>query len=119
MLEQKESLINMYYELTLNLLNSFVQGKQDDIAGLLDSREKCISSINKLDVQAGQIMINEKIQTRISELIEIEKDIHKHMELSLKRLASQVQLVQNEQYLSKQYEDPLPVSKGIFYDRSK
>lgn len=119
MLEQKEALINSYYELTMKLLTSFVQGKEDDIAGLLDSREECITAINQLDEAAGKILTNEQIRKCILELIEVEQDIRKHMELSMKRLANQVRFAQNEQYLTKQYEDPLTISKGIFYDKSK
>jgi YesN/AraC family two-component response regulator len=51
--------------------------------------------------------------------MEMEKDIRKHMEASMRRLANQVRFAQNEQYLSKQYDDQSTVSKGIFYDKSK
>jgi hypothetical protein len=119
MIEQKEVQLNKYYELTLKLLDSFVQGKEDDIAGLLDSREECIHAINLLDEAAGLILTNNQIQQRLSELKEIETDIRKHMELSMRRLGNQIRFAQNEQYLSKQYEDQLSVSKGIFYDKSK
>lgn len=119
MIEDKEIHLNTYYELTMKLLNSFVQGKEDDIPGLLDSREECITAINQLDEAAGEILMNKHIKQRLSELMEIEQDIRKHMEQSMRRLANQVRFVQNEQYLTKQYEDPLSVSKGIFYDKSK
>jgi hypothetical protein len=119
MIEQKEAQLETYYELTKQLLDSFVQGKEDEIASLLDSREECITRINKLDEASGKILSNKRIQERLSQLIEIEKDIQKHMKLSLQRLANQVKFTQNEQYLSKQYEEQVPVSKGIFYDKSK
>jgi hypothetical protein len=119
MIEQKEAQLETYYELTKKLLDSFVQGKEDEITSLLDSREECIAAINKLDKAAGEILSNKKIQECLSKLMEIEKDIQKHMKLSLQRLANQVKFAQNEQYLSKQYEEQIPVSKGIFYDKSK
>jgi uncharacterized UPF0160 family protein len=119
MIEQKEAQLETYYELTKKLLDSFLQGKEDEITSLLDSREECISEINKLDDEAGRILTNNRIQECLSQLMEIEKDIQKHMKLSLQRLANQVKFAQNEQYLSKQYEEQIPVSKGIFYDKSK
>jgi hypothetical protein len=119
MLDKKESLFNTYYELTKNLLNSFIQGNETDIVQLLDSREECIAAINQLDEAAGKVLMNERLQKLVTELVEMEKDIRKYMDLSMKRLANQVRFAQNEQYLSKQYEDPISVSKGIFYDKSK
>jgi hypothetical protein len=119
MIEQKEAQLEIYYELTQRLLDSLVHGKEDEIAGLLDSREEYITSINKLDEAAGEILTNANIQNRLSHLVELEKGIRKHMEIAMKRLANQVRFAQNEQYLSKQYEEHQPVSKGIFYDKSK
>jgi hypothetical protein len=119
MIEQKEAKLETYYVLTQKLLDSFVQGTEDDIAVLLDSREACISDINQLDEAAGEILMNANIQNRLSQLMELEKEIRKHMEIAMKRLSNQVRFAQNEQYLSKQYEEQMPVSKGIFYDKSK
>jgi hypothetical protein len=119
MIVQKEAHLKHYYELTLQLLQSFAQGKEDDIHSLLESREECIAAITKLDEAAGKILTNKQIQKFLSELIEIEKDIRKYMEYSMRKLANQVRFAQNEQYLTKQYEDQSSVSKGIFYDRSK
>jgi hypothetical protein len=119
MLNQKEMLFTTYYELTEKLLNSFVQGTEENVVDLLDAREECIAAINTLDKDAGQTLTNDRLQQLITELIDIEKDIRKYMDSSMKRLANQVRFAQNEQYLSKQYEDPISVSKGIFYDKSK
>jgi hypothetical protein len=119
MIEQKEVYLNKYYDLTIQLLDSFVQGKEENINSLLESREECIAAINKLDKVAGKILSNLHIQQRLAELMEMEKDIRKHMEASMRRLANQVRFAQNEQYLTKQYDDQSMVSKGIFYDKSK
>jgi hypothetical protein len=119
MIVQKEAHLKLYYELTKQLLNLFSQGKEDDIQSLLESREDCIASINKLDEEAGRILTNKQIQQLLYELMEIEKDILKHMEQTMRKLDHQVRFAQNEQYLTKQYEDQLSVSKGIFYDKSK
>lgn len=119
MIEQKEAQLDIYYELTQKLLDSFVHGKEDDVADLLDSREECIAVINKLDEAAGEILMNANIQNRLSQLVELEKGIRKHMDMAMKRLSNQVRFAQNEQYLSKQYEEQSTVSKGIFYDKSK
>jgi hypothetical protein len=119
MIEQKEVYLNKYYDLTTQLLDSFVQGKEENINSLLESREECITAINKLDEVAGRILSNPHIQQRLAELMEMEKDIRKHMDASMRRLANQVRFAQNEQYLSKQYDDQSTVSKGIFYDKSK
>lgn len=119
MMKQKEDQLNKYYELTTKLLNSFAEGKEDDINSLLQSRDEVIAVINKLDEAAGVILSNKQIQQRLTELMEIEQDIRKHMEQSMKRLSNQVRFAQNEQYLTKQYEDQPSVSKGIFYDKSK
>lgn len=119
MIEQKEAKLEIYQEITQKLLDSLVLGKEDDIASLLDSREECIAAINKLDETAGGILMNAKIQNYLSQLLELEKGIRKHMDIAMKRLANQMRFAQNEQYLTKQYEEQLPVSKGIFYDKSK
>jgi hypothetical protein len=119
MIEQKEVHLNKYYDLTIQLLDSFVQGNEENINSLLESREECIAAINKLDEEARKILSNPHIQQRLAELMEMEKDIRKHMEASMRRLANQVRFAQNEQYLTKQYDDQSTVSKGIFYDKSK
>jgi hypothetical protein len=119
MIEQKEVYLNKYYDLTTQLLDSFVQGKEENINSLLESREEYVTAINKLDEVAGRILSNPHIQQCLAELMEMEKDIRKHMEASMRRLANQVRFAQNEQYLSKQYDDQSTVSKGIFYDKSK
>jgi len=86
---------------------------------LLERREVCISSINKVDAEAGGILMNEFIQVQLTEISTLEKEIQNQMQQVMKKLSNRVRYAQNEQYLRSQYEDRVAVSKGVFYDSKK
>jgi DNA topoisomerase VI subunit B len=63
--------------------------------------------------------MNQQIQLQLSELESIEQEIREHLQQFMRKLANRVRFEQNEQYLTKQYEETLQISKGVFYDRTK
>lgn len=119
MIEEKETQLKQYFELSKAILSALHQGEEEKVPVLIEQREACISSINKLDTQAGMILINEIIQAQLTELTTLEKEIHNHMQQTMKKLSNRVRSAQNEQYIRSQYEDQVTVSKGVFYDSKK
>lgn len=119
MLEEKKVQLKQYHELSMRLLDTLLQGSVDDVPGLIEQREVCISAINKLDETAGTLLMNKQIQEQLTELMNLELEIKKHLQQSLQRLANRVRLAQNEQYITKRYDEQMPVSKGVFYDKKK
>ncbi|MFS0775130.1 hypothetical protein ABC255_03805 [Neobacillus sp. 3P2-tot-E-2] len=119
MIEEKETQLKQYLELTKAVSKALHQGEEGKVPVLIEKREACISTINKLDAEAGMVLINENIQAQLEELIILEKEIQSKMQHMMKRLSHRVRYAQNEQYLRSQYEDWVTVSKGVFYDSKK
>jgi CRISPR/Cas system CMR subunit Cmr4 (Cas7 group RAMP superfamily) len=119
MLGEKETQLKQYFELSKAILNALHQGEEEKVPVLLERREVCISSINKVDAEAGGILMNEFIQVQLTEISTLEKEIQNQMQQVMKKLSNRVRYAQNEQYLRSQYEDRVAVSKGVFYDSKK
>ncbi len=119
MIEEKEALLEQYYRLTKAMYEALVQGKTEDFFTLLEKREDYIKSFNKLDTAAGTRLKNEKVENLFQDLLKLEQAIQKELQKTLGKLSQQVRLVQNEKFLTKQYEETLAVSKGVFYDEKK
>jgi hypothetical protein len=119
MIEEKETQLKQYFGLSKAILSALHQGEEVKVPGLIQQREACISTINKLDNQAGKILINENIQVQLIGLAALEKEIQNQMQQTMKRLSNRVRYAQNEQYLRSQYEERVTVSKGVFYDSKK
>lgn len=119
MIEEKETQLKHYFELSKAILNALNQVEEDKVLGLIEQREVCISTINRLDAKAGMVLMNERIQLQLAELASLEKEIQIQMEQTMKKLSKRVRYAQNEQYLKSQYEDRVTVSKGVFYDSKK
>jgi hypothetical protein len=119
MIEEKESLLEQYFEISKAILNALHQGEEEKVPVLIEQREGCISTINKLDVEAGMVLMNEIIHVQLTELTILEKEIQNQLQQTMKKLSMRVRYAQNEQYLRSQYEDRVKVSKGVFYDSKK
>lgn len=119
MIEEKETLLKQYLELSKSILNALHQGEMEKVPVLIEQREGCISTINKLDAQAGRVLVNEIIQVQLTELSVYENKIQIQLQQAMKKLTNHVRYTQNEQYLRSQYEDRVSVSKGVFYDSKK
>jgi hypothetical protein len=119
MIEEKETQLKQYYELSKAILNALHQGEEEKVPVLIEQREGCISTINKLDAQAGMVLRNEIIQVQLTELTILEKEIQNQLQQTMEKLLKRVRYAQNEQYLRSQYEDRVTVSKGVFYDSKK
>ncbi|WP_045518440.1 hypothetical protein [Neobacillus niacini] len=119
MIEEKETQLKQYFELSKAILHALHRGEEEKVPGLIEQREVCISTINKLDAQAGIVLMNEIIQVQLTELTALEKEIQNQMQQTMKQLSKRVRYAQNEQYLRSQYEDRVTVSKGVFYDSKK
>jgi hypothetical protein len=117
--DQKLAELTDYHQLTISLLNCFIQGNEEELTPLLETREESINRINQLDKAAGTILMNPNIKQRLEEIMELEEQIKKQLDQSIQRLANRVRMAKNEQYLSKHYDESIPVSKGLFYDKSK
>ncbi|MEH7009965.1 hypothetical protein V7087_03985 [Neobacillus niacini] len=119
MIEEKETQLKQYFELSKAILHALHRGEEEKVPGFIEQREVCISTINKLDAQAGIVLMNEIIQVQLTELTALEKEIQNQMQQTMKQLSKRVRYAQNEQYLRSQYEDRVTVSKGVFYDSKK
>jgi hypothetical protein len=119
MIEEKETQLRQYFELSKEILSALHQGEEEKVPGLIEQREACICTINKLDTQAGMILINEIIQAQLKEITPLENEIKNRMQQTMKKLSNRVRSAQNERYLRIQYEDRGTVSKGVFYDSKK
>ncbi|SDM91122.1 hypothetical protein [Bacillus sp. OK048] len=119
MIEVKETQLKQYFTLSKAILTALHQGEEEKVPVLIEQREVCISTINKLDEEAGMVLINETIQMQLTELTALEMEIQNQMQQTMKRLSNHVRYVHNEQYLRSQYEDRVTVSKGVFYDSKK
>lgn len=119
MIEEKETQLKHYFKLSKAILNALYQGEEEKVPVLIEQREICISTINKLDAKAGAILMNHFIQAHLMELTILEKEIQNQMQKTMKKLSNRVRHAQNEQYLRSQYEERITVSKGVFYDSKK
>lgn len=119
MLMEKEQLLKQYRGLTTEIFDALSQGREEQVPSLIDQRDAVITSIDELDCSAGIILMNDQIRDQLTELAGIEKESLKLLQNYMKRLKNQIRSIQNEQYLTKQYEDSIPVSKGVFYDKKK
>lgn len=119
MLFQKEQMLKKYRQLTSEIFDALSQGREEQVPSLIDQRDAVISSIDELDGSAGIILMNDQIREQLTKLTVIETETLKLLQNYMKRLKNQIRSIQNEQYLTKQYEDFIPVSKGVFYDQKK
>jgi replicative superfamily II helicase len=119
MLKEKEVLLTQYILITKTMLPSVTKGAVDDFLELLEEREACISKMSKLDEEAGKVLMNEKMRAQLEDILPIEKRIQALLQQMLSKLGQQVRSAKNETFLTKQYEDTMQVSRGIFYDKKK
>jgi hypothetical protein len=119
MIEEKEDLLKQYYQLSRTMHERIVQGKDADIIHLLEKREAIITLIDKLEKTAGIQLMNDRIEALLQAQLKLEQVIQKELQQYFGKLAKQVRFAQNETFLTKQYEDHIPVSKGVFYDQKK
>ncbi|NWQ39670.1 hypothetical protein MLOOGBEN_03015 [Bacillus sp. EB106-08-02-XG196] len=119
MIEEKETLLKQYFELSKSILNALHQGEVEKVPVLIEQREVCISTIDRLDAKAGMVLLNEIIQVQLTELSVYEKEIQNQLKQTMKKLSNRVRYMQNEQNLRSQYEDRISVSKGVFYDSKR
>jgi CRISPR/Cas system CMR subunit Cmr4 (Cas7 group RAMP superfamily) len=119
MIEEKETQLKRYFEISKAILNALHQGDDEKVPILIEQREVCISTINKLDAEAGKILMNEIIQVQLTELSALEKEIQNQLQQTMEKLSTRVRYAQNEHYLRSQYDDRVTVSKGVFYDSKK
>jgi len=119
MIIEKEQLLKQYRGLTTEIFDALSQGREEEVPSLIDQRDALISSVDELDRSAGIILMNDQIREQLKELEAIETETFKLLQMYMKRLKNRIRSIQNEQYLTKQYEDFIPVSKGVFYDKQK
>ncbi|MFJ5716433.1 hypothetical protein [Neobacillus sp. NPDC093127] len=119
MINEKAGLLEEFYQQTLLMKKALETGKDEDVFDLLESRQNCIAAIDKLDQQAGTTLMNEQIKQQLQQQMLLERDVQQKLQQALKKLSIQMRTQQNETFLTKQYEELIPVSKGIFYDSKK
>jgi hypothetical protein len=119
MVEEKEVLLGEYYQLSTTMYDVLVHGKAEEFFALLEKRDEYIASINKLDAASGMRLKNERVENLLNDLLKIEQSIQIELQKTLGKLSQQVRFAQNEKFLTKQYEETITVSKGVFYDEKK
>ncbi|WP_342429533.1 hypothetical protein [Neobacillus sp. FSL H8-0543] len=119
MLAEKEAQLQQFTEISKAMLGVLDKGDGDQIPGLLEKRQGCILTINKLDEEAGKILMNEQIQELLKSLAPLEAEILKQLQEMMNKLSDRMRYEQNAEYLKSQYEERETVSKGVFYDSQK
>ncbi|GHH99982.1 flagellar protein FliT [Neobacillus kokaensis] len=119
MITKKEEQLQHYFELSKRILEALQQGAEDLVPGLLEQREVCISSINKVDGEAGSLLMSDTIREQLNRLTVLEKEIQSQLQLTMRKLSNRIRSEQRNQFIKSQYEDLTGVSKGVFYDRTK
>lgn len=119
MIEEKEEQLRQFLAISVRMLDALQEGMGDIVPGLLEEREVCMAAIDKIDREAGFLLMNERIETLLKELAPLEEKLLQQMQQTLRNLSNRVRTEQNDQYLKSQYEDRSTVSKGVFYDRKK
>lgn len=119
MFKEKEAHLRQYYLLTESMMKALVHNKENELLSILEEREECIFAIDRLDEASRKPIMNDRIQQQVQAQLALEQHIKKEMQKKMVKLSQQVRSVQNEKFLSKQYEDAISVSKGVFYDIKK
>jgi hypothetical protein len=119
MIEKKEEQLRHYFELSVRMMDALQNGMDDKVPKLLEEREVCITSIDKIDREAGVLLMNEQIEIQLKELATLEAKLLQQLQESLKKLSNRVRLEQNDHYLKSQYVERSIISKGVFYDKKK
>ncbi len=119
MIKKKEEQLRHYFELSVRMMDALQEGMEDKVPALLEEREVCITAIDKIDREAGVLLMNEQIEIQLKELAALEAKLLHQLQESLKKLSNRVRLEQNDHYLKSQYEERSIISKGVFYDKTK
>lgn len=119
MIEEKLALLKGFYEQTINMKKAVEAGRDEEVFAMLEERQECIAAIDQLDQQAGKILMNEEVRQQLQHQMLLEAEMKHKFEQALKKLSQRMRSQQNESFLTKQYEEIIPVSKGIFYDSKK
>jgi hypothetical protein len=114
---EKEIYLKQYYLLSEAMLEALVHGREEEIFSLLEQRDTCIAAIDSLNQANGDNPImNDQIKQQLEVQFLLEKKIKQELQIYMKKLNRQVQAGKHETYQTKQYEDTISYSKGVFYD---
>jgi hypothetical protein len=119
MIKKKEEQLRYYFEISVKMMDALEEGMEDKVPTLLEEREVCITAIDKIDREAGVLLMNEQIEIQLKELAALEAKLFQQLQQALRKLSNRVRIEKNDQYLKSQYEDLPTVSKGVFYDKTK
>lgn len=119
MIEEKELQVDQYSQLTKTLLHALSAEKETDVLELLGQRDRCIATIDRIDQEAGQILMNEGIKQKLTELVVLEQKLQDILMREFRKMSNLIRSVNNEKFLTKQYSETPLVSKGVFYDKKK
>lgn len=117
MVEEKEKQIEVYYQLTLQLLDALTNGREDVVNPLLNKREEAIKKMDAIDDIEKQIVMNDTIRKRITKLLPMEKKIQDMLLQVMKQHEKHMVSARNETFLFKHYDHPVIIPNGAFYDK--
>ncbi|WP_053365306.1 flagellar protein FlgN [Bacillus sp. FJAT-27245] len=116
-LEEKLAQLKRFGAISDKLLDALQNGRNEEIDSLLEERETCISSIGLVEKEAGSPLIDYRIKALLSELAAKEKQLDDRFKEILQKMTKSIRDVRREQYVTRQYDDWLPVTEGYFYDK--
>ncbi|WP_379965626.1 hypothetical protein [Ectobacillus sp. sgz5001026] len=117
MIEEKEKQIEVYYQITLQLLDALTNGREDVVNSLLNKREEAIKKMDAIDDTEKQIVMNDTIQEQITKLLRMEKQIQEMLFQAMKQHEKHIVSIRNESFLFKHYDQPVIIPNGAFYDK--
>lgn len=116
LLDRKEALFKQYYKTTELALAS---EDPEEVASLIDDRDKLISQINEIDLQAANCESNTNIKQMITEIFALDKGLRKKIQGLKEEAQGQMRSIKNAQKLRNDYEPSYAMSDGAFYDKRR
>jgi hypothetical protein len=118
MYEQKEELLQRYYQLTLKLVNELNIHDAEMTQALLDERQACIEKVTHLDQCAGQVLLNAEIKEQLLQIAPLDANLQTMLKGEQQKILANIHALKKEKKI-KQYGETAYGSNGLFYDKRK
>lgn len=119
MYSEKEANLQIYYHLTLKLVNELDEAAADLIQALLDERQSCIEKVNQLDQAAGKFIKNQAIQELLQRISPLEAILQEKLHEQKQKVLANIHSLKKEKNIKQHYGEPAFASSGLFYDKRK
>lgn len=116
-IEEKLAQLRLFGSLSDKLHEVLLNGRNEEVGSLLVERDACISAISQLDKEPGGPFTDGRVELILAELAAKEKELNKRFKETLRKMSKSIADVRQEQYVTRQYDDWMPVTEGYFYDK--